>query len=246
LGSRRKQWKQLAGSVKLLWGEKGQTRPGPKPALCVEQIARAAVRVADKEGLAAISMQRIAREVHVTTMALYRYFSSKTELVELMIDIAGGPAPDLDAISGGWRHKLEEWTRRCSSIYSDHPWFLEATTARRRIVGPNEAGWLNSALAALADAGLSGGEQHEAFLILMGHVRSHAEFRAGSAKGLSVERWAAGMTDVLERHRNRYPALAAAICSGAFHPPRGDDLAFGLDCILDGIGSRLTKRRKRH
>lgn len=189
-------------------------------------------------------MQRIAREMHVTTMALYRYFSSKTELIELMIDTAGGPAPNLDAISQGWRPRLEEWTRLCSSIYRDHPWFLQATTARRRIMGPNEVGWLNAALAVLDDTGLSGREKHRAFLILIGHIRSHAEFMAGNAEGPSAKRWGSVMTEVLAKHRDRYPAFVAAIHSGAFRPSQGDGLAFGLNCILDGIESLLTKRRK--
>ncbi len=117
------------GSVKVLWGEKNLPSRGPKPMLSADQIARAAIRIADAEGLAAVSMQRIAREVHVTTMALYRYFSSKAELVDLMIDIAGGPAPDLNAVSKKWRPRLNEWTRRCSSIYRKHSWFLQARGA---------------------------------------------------------------------------------------------------------------------
>jgi hypothetical protein len=86
-------------------------------------------------------------------------------------------------------------------------------------------------------------EQHGAFLALIGHIRSQAEFIAGDAQGPSAERCASFMTEVLREHRQRYPALAAAIPSCAFRPSQGDSLAFGLNCILDGIESLLTRRR---
>ena len=219
-------------------------RRGPKPTLSAAQIARAAIRLADAEGLAAVSMQRIAREVQVTTMALYRYFSSKAKLIDLMIDTAGGPAPNLNVGSRGWRSSLKEWTRRCSSIYRDHPWFLEAATARRRMMGPNELAWLDAALAVLACTGLRARQQHDAFLLLIGHVRSNAEFTAGGAQGLSAKQWRGAMTKLLEKERNRYSALRAAIDAGAFHQRPGAGLEFGLECILDGIESLVGKRKK--
>jgi len=230
--------------VKVLWSEKDHPSRGPKPTLSADRIARAAIAIADAEGLAAVSMQRIAREVHVTTMALYRYFSSKAELIDLMIDTAGGPAPDLAQVTTGWRARLEEWTRRCSSIYRDHPWFLQAATARRRITGPNELAWLDAALGVLGDAGLPARQQHAAFLVLIGHVRSNAEFKAGKDRGPSAGQWVSVMTALLKKHRDRYPALMAAIDSGAFSQSPEDGLEFGLECILDGIESLVGRQKK--
>ncbi|MGC2660275.1 MAG: TetR/AcrR family transcriptional regulator, partial [Bryobacteraceae bacterium] len=222
---------------------------GPKPTLTADEIARVAIRIADAEGLDYVSMQRIARKVGVTTMALYRYFSNKSELVALMIDIAGEPVPDLGAAakrgrSKAWRSKLTEWTCQCSSIYRDHPWFLQAATARRRLMGPNELAWFDAALGALAETGLTAPQQHQAFLLLIGHVRTNAEFTAGEAQGLSAGEWMSGMTRLLKRYGERYPSLLAAIDSGAFNPSPNDGLDFGLECILDGIESLASKRRK--
>ena len=216
---------------------------GPKSTLSADHIACAAITVADREGLAAVSMQRIAREVQVTTMALYRYFSSKAELIDLMIDTAGGPAPDLNRGSRKWRARLETWTRRCSSIYRNHPWFLEAATARRRIMGPNEVAWLDAALGVLNETGLPVRQQHEAFLVLIGHVRSSAEFMA-VAQDPSAGQWVSAMTKVLGDRREDYPALMAAINSGAFSARSDDGLEFGLSCILDGIESLVGKQKR--
>ncbi|HEV8040611.1 MAG TPA: TetR/AcrR family transcriptional regulator [Bryobacteraceae bacterium] len=226
----------MTKKAKIVPAEAGAVkRRGPKPTLTADQIARAAIRVADAEGLAAVSMQRIAHEVQVTTMALYRYFSNKAALIDLMIDTAGGPAPTLAVGFKGWRAPLKEWTRRCASIYHNHPWFLQAVSAGRRLMGPNELEWLDGAFRLLGDAGLGPQEQHQAFLLLIGQVRSNAEFSAGGPRGLSARQWRTAMRKSLGKQRDRYPALMAAIDAGAFGRSPEDALEFGLNCILDGI-----------
>ncbi|MGA2852058.1 MAG: TetR/AcrR family transcriptional regulator [Terracidiphilus sp.] len=217
-----------------------KARTGPKPALTRNQIARAAIAIADSEGLDAVSMQRLARAVSVTTMALYRYFSSKTELIELMIDIAGGPAPNLDALERGWRPRLAEWARQCSAIYRRHPWFLEATMTPGRNMGQNELSWLDAAFTILGRTELTAREQHKAFLVLIGHVRSSAEFALAQAKGRSAS-WEPAMR--LGKYRDSYPALTAAVQSGAFAEPIGTSIDFGLECILSGIRAITRARR---
>jgi len=79
--------------VYAAWSKKSPPGRGPKPRLTPAQIAQIASRVADAEGLEAVTMQRIAREAGVTTMALYRYFSGKADLLDLMIDSAGSSHP---------------------------------------------------------------------------------------------------------------------------------------------------------
>jgi len=215
-------------------------RTGPKPTLTKDQIACAAIAIADSDGLEGISMQRVARAVGVTTMALYRYFSSKTELIELMIEIAGGPEPNLDAIAPGWSSSLAEWAHQCSAIYRRRPWFLQATMTPGRKMGPNELGWLNAAFLVLGRTRLEAREQHQAFLALIGHVRSSAEFAAAwkQRKPGSLE-----LATLLLQCLERYPALASAIESGAFAESTDDDLDFGLECILSGIKT-MTRGRK--
>jgi AcrR family transcriptional regulator len=222
----------------------GASRPGPKPALSIEQIAKAAIELADREGLRELSMERVAREVVVTTMALYRYFANKEQLLDAMIEHAGGPVPALHGAAREWRSRLAEWTRGCAAIYRDHPWFLQAAVARRRVMGPNELGWLDAALSVLGDTGLPFPDQWRTFLVLIGHVRSHAEFSAADKQGLSLEQWAAATARMIANEPARYPALASALDSGAFAGGPSDAPDFGLECILEGIESLVRKRRK--
>jgi AcrR family transcriptional regulator len=229
-------------NVNLTWGGKAPPSRGPKPALTPAQIARAAIRVADAEGLEAVTMQRVAREVGVTTMALYRYFPAKADLVDRMIDSASDSAASFGKPSSPWHARLKKWARACLSIYRSHSWFLEATSARQSLMGPNELAWMEAALAMLAESGLKPRDRHRAFLAVIGHVRGHATFQRIAANNKSSQRWMDDLARVLKPEAHRYPALVAALESGAFFRDPEDAFDFGLDCIVEGIRARAAKR----
>ncbi|MFI6443432.1 TetR/AcrR family transcriptional regulator [Kitasatospora sp. NPDC050543] len=238
-GNREKKRDPKAG-LALLWGEQEQPRRGPKPSLTPQRIVAGAIAIADAEGLDALSMQRVAAELDVTTMALYRYVPGKAELVDLMVDSALGTPTPVGDIPGGWRPQLAAWARQCWALYRRHRWILTATTMRRQLMGPNQLAWLDAALAALSQTGLGAAQQHDAFLLIIGHIRSLAQ-QLVDADEDGAEEWDRLAADVLERHGHRYPALTAAIAAGAFVPQDADPLDFGLERILDGIAA-LTGR----
>ncbi|MFF1873491.1 TetR/AcrR family transcriptional regulator [Streptomyces sp. CB03911] len=221
-------------SLALLWGEQEQPRRGPKPSLTAERIVAGAIAIADAEGLDTVSMQRVAADLGVTTMALYRYFPGKGELVDLMVDSALGTPPEAIGRLEGWRPQLAAWARACWALYRAHPWILTATAMRRQLMGPNQLSWLDAALAALAPAGLTAAQQHDTVLLIIGHIRSLAQ-QLVHADEEGDQEWNRLAGDVLERHGHRYPALAAAIAAGAFDHHGDDPLDFGLERILDGV-----------
>jgi len=238
-GSREKK-RDPQASLALLWGEQEQPRRGPKPSLTAERIVGAAIAVADAEGLDAVSMQRIAAELDVTTMALYRYVPGKTDLVDLMVDAALGAPPAVTDIPGGWRPQLTAWARQCWALYRRHPWILTATAMRRQLMGPNQLSWLDAALAALSSTGLSAGQQHDTFLLVIGHIRNLAQqFVEHDEDG--AQEWNRLSAELLARHGHRFPALTAAIAAGAFAPHGDDPLDFGLERILDGVAALIGR-----
>src|SRR5690348_482873 len=81
----------LPPAVAAAWGVRGRPHKGPKPGLTLARIVTAAIGVADAEGLAAVSMSRVATELGAAPMSLYRYVTGKDELLELMVDTAMGP-----------------------------------------------------------------------------------------------------------------------------------------------------------
>jgi AcrR family transcriptional regulator len=231
-----------------LWGQRAQPSRGPKPALGIERVTHAAIGIADAEGLAAVSMRRVADEFGFTAMSLYRYVPGRTELLDLMIDIALGQAPELDTETrtgshSRWRPALEEWTRRVHAVYRRHPWLVEATTRHRR-TGPNELGWLERAVNALDGTGLSGPERVDAAVVLLSHVRSHVQYEIGMAPEEGAEDLSAALSSAIQEHAADYPALVAAADEGAFGPNDNDGFEFGLRCILHGIDAIITSRTR--
>jgi AcrR family transcriptional regulator len=232
-------------TLDLLWGTAQRPRRGPKPSLTLERIVAEAIEHADAEGLASLSMQRLAERLGCAKMALYRYVPGKAELAALMLDAALGPAPDPAAVAPGdeepWRARLRAWAMTMFARMRAHPWAHELAQGIRP-VGPNEVGWMESALTALAGSGLSGAEGLDTIALLAGHVR-----------GLALQATAAGddnMEAALGRQvfqavaaqAGRYPRTVAAFAESGPPGDRDNALEFGIDRILDGLGALIAAR----
>lgn len=230
-----------SGSVELLWGRRDRPARGPRPALSLETIAQAAMDIADAEGLAAISMQRVAGDLGFTKMSLYRYVASKSELIAVMIDRAVGDPPDLSTIPGGWRPRLEEFVRLLTQVWEDHPWLPWATMGDR-VMGPREVGWIESALSALSDTNLTGGERLDAVYLLFGHIRNTQSMStAGTQPWGADKQLKVGIADLIRDHADTFPALTEAIEATA-DAAHDNGRAFGLALILDGLATLIAAR----
>jgi AcrR family transcriptional regulator len=225
-------------SFGLLWGPTERPRRGPKPGLSLE----AAIQIADTEGLAALTMSRVATQLGVTTMALYRYVPGKGELLDLMIDAAGRPPP---APTGrGWRPDLAEWARASLATFQRRPWFLE-TMLGRVVMGPNWLAWLESALRAVSGIGLTAPEMMAVVLLVDGHVRATAQISL-SVTGTAA--WAANFGRVIETVSDdpRFPMVTAVMTGGDFEDsPPESDFDFGLERLMDGIETYIKARAGR-
>ncbi|KAA6462905.1 TetR/AcrR family transcriptional regulator [Acidobacteria bacterium AB60] len=212
---------------------------GPRPGYSPLEVGKAAIRIADKEGLEAVTMQRVARELGLTTMAVYRYFPGKAELMAVMIDSAGESSPAFHDSALSWNDRMRAWARSCAAIYRNHPWFLEATSIRRTPLGPNELSWMESALAILTEAGLPPAKAYNAFFAIIGHVRAHAMFHAMARLAVSPREGTQDLAHTLQSHPATYPTLYAALQAGAFQAGAAEAFEFGLTCILDGIAVQV-------
>src|SRR6201996_4879259 len=110
----------LPPGLDLLWG-----RRGPRPGLSPDAIVGAAVRVADAEGLEAVSMARVAAELGFTTMSLYRHVASKEELLQLMWNGSALGAETLVIEGDGWRSRLRAWSVIQRDMLDRHPWITQ-------------------------------------------------------------------------------------------------------------------------
>lgn len=230
-------------TMRLLWGDAPRRTRGPKPSLTVAKIVHAAIVLADEEGLDAVTMRRVAEQLGVTTMALYRYVPGKGELLALMVDAAIGEPPGFADLAGDWRRGLERWARRMLGVFRRHPWALDVA-ADRWALGPNETAWLDAGLAALDELGLHEAEMLQLVLLVSNYVRGCAQTmvvrRAAERRtGIPDEEWWAQNAPLLERmaDRTRYPMVSRIISAGVFATPEADTDMFqhGLERILDGI-----------
>lgn len=227
--------------TELLWGKQPLPSRGPKPAVTLTEIAEAGIRIADAEGLDAVSMQRIAGELPVTKMALYRYVPGKTELVAVMSDLAMGSPPVRPDLP--WREALHTWAIDLYDGFTQHPWLLLSTVGRR-LLGPNELAWMEQGVAALTDTGLTGGEQLDSILVITSHVRNIAQQSTtfpGHTTGLTEEDMQQSLAEILTTEADRFPHLTTAMRTSAGSENQG--LEFGLERILDGLELLITGRK---
>ncbi|CAM5718568.1 TetR family transcriptional regulator OS=Streptomyces glaucescens OX=1907 GN=SGLAU_15175 PE=4 SV=1 [Streptomyces glaucescens] len=230
--------------VRLLWGPHPKPARGPRPTLDLDRIARAGIEIADSEGLADVSMQRVAAQLGVTKMALYRYVPGKAELVALMVDAAIGPCPAAKVRRGDWREQLEEWARQLLTVFRQHSWALDATVGPR-VMGPGELSWLERAVSALDGTGLSGAERMDAAVLLVGHVRGITQqTRAAGPGGNPEAQLGSILGDLMQEHGERFPALTAALASAAQSDGQDQAWDFGLQRILDGLAALIDRRAR--
>jgi AcrR family transcriptional regulator len=240
----------LPESVARMWGLRQRARRGPRPDLTVERIVDAAIQVAGEGGLALVSMSRVADELGVSTMSLYRHVASKDELLLLMVDGAYGAPPAPFGDNEGWRIGIERWARQELAVLQQHPWIVQIPINGPPLT-PNGVGWFERGVACLHGTGLAEDEKLGAILLVTGFVRIIAVFMAdvlaaAATIGLSPQeassaygRQLASLIDV-----ERYPALSAAIAAGAFEQPYDSDadFVFGLERVLDGIDVLIRQR----
>lgn len=236
----------IARSLELLWGEGERPTRGPKPGLTLDRIVTEAVRLADAEGLTAVSMRRLSTELGTGTMSLYRYVPGKGELLDLMLDRVYTPAPDAGPRSGGWREAVEAYARETLVLYRAHPWLLQVNQARP-VLGPGSVGGLELTLAGIKSMGLTDPELIGVVVMVEGYVTGVArtqvqELEAVKKSGLTDEEFWQAQYPTLARIMNsgRYPHLAG-LSDDAFGP-HFDHFEFGLQRLLDGLDVLVAGR----
>jgi len=132
-------------------------RPVPgarQPRLTREQIAQAALALADAEGFAAVSMRRVAQQLDAGTMTLYYYVKTKDDLVALMEDaIMAEVVVPADQLPPGWRAGLTAIANTSRDVFMRHPWALYSLQGAR-LGGPNVLRHIEQSLAVVADTPL--------------------------------------------------------------------------------------------
>jgi len=240
-----------AKSLELLWRRRPQPTRGPKPALTVDQIVTTAVGVADAEGLSAMSMRRVADELSVGAMTLYRYFPGKGELLDVMLDTVYGELPRHD-VPGEWRAKLDEVARENRDLYLRHPWLLQVATSRPPL-GPNVMAKYEWELAAVEGIGLTDVEMDATVALVNGYVlgavRTAVEARQVIQRsGMTDKEWWLAHVPHLDQISDlqKFPLAnrVGTAVGNEFDAPYDSNHAFeyGLARVLDGVSALVANR----
>jgi AcrR family transcriptional regulator len=242
--------------MQLLWGggdEAGRpARRGPRPKLTIDEIARAAVAVADRDGLAALSMRRLADDLGVTAMSLYTYVPGKAELLDVMLDTVLAETARPQETEGGWRERLRRIARENWTLYHRHPWMLQVATTRP-VLGPNLVAKYDYELRAIDGLGLTDIEMDMTIAMLGDFVHGAARAAITMAQaeqhtGRTESEWWAAYEPLLAKvfDASKYPtatrvgAAAGAEFQAAAAP--GRTFEFGLERLLDGLAALIESR----
>ncbi len=245
--------KKSKNPVELEAEGRGRPLRGPQPAYSRDQIADAAVKIADAEGLQAVSMRRIAGELGSGATSLYRYITKKDELLDLMseavLEVERLPKP-----SGNWRVDLRKIAYHMRAMSLRHPWTIGISTSRSAL-GPNTLRCLELTLSVIDDLGLDIDEMLVISNTLFTFVRGYAagevaEVEASRRSGLNREQW---MRSRAEHTRailrtGKYPMFERVVKDArAPHDPdaAAHGFAAGLEHLLNGIEVRVADARRR-
>ncbi|WP_109526774.1 MULTISPECIES: TetR/AcrR family transcriptional regulator [Nocardia] len=235
----------IARTLDLLWHGGPRPSRGPKPGLTLDRIVEAAIRVADAEGLAAVTMRRVATELGTGTMSLYRYLPGKAELLDLMLDRVQRPSGTAQE-DIGWRAALEHLAHATLALLREHPWLLHVNQSRP-VLGPSAIEGMEVVLTQIRPMGLTDAELVSAVVMIDGYVFGAARTQLHSEQ---AER-ATGLTDA-EFWEAQLPVLEEALATGRYPVMAGlaedafgldvDHFGFGLERILDGLEVLVARR----
>jgi AcrR family transcriptional regulator len=231
----------------LVWARPERPSRGRAGGLDRQQVVRAAITIADREGLDALTMRRIARELGAGTMSLYWHVRDKDELIELMRDEVAGEHTLQP--SGDWRSDLARFARDTRGMFLRHPW-LASVAFGTPPLGPNSLRQDELTMAAMNSLGVDlqtqGAVSAAVYFFVIGFVlRELAQEQVQQRTGVTREEWLASVAPYIQQQlaTGRYPNLQRAITSGG---DLDNDAAFEfiLNLILDAVAARLPKRRR--
>ncbi|UNS97639.1 TetR/AcrR family transcriptional regulator C-terminal domain-containing protein [Streptomyces tubbatahanensis] len=233
-------------------GDRTTGHPSRETEVTRERVVRAAVGIADAEGMSALSMRSVAARLGTATMTAYRYVGGKDDLVLLMADtvLADLPLPHRPpGAPADWRDRLEAGARALWQVHRAHPWLAQIGPLTRPLLLPNLMTYSEWMLSALDGHGLSPAAMLNVNVLLYSHVQGLAvqwerETAARSTTGLTDEEWLADQSATMNAltTSGAYPTFTRVVdaLGRDGYDLRLDELfELGLTALLDGVAQLL-------
>ncbi|WMX47793.1 TetR/AcrR family transcriptional regulator [Streptomyces roseicoloratus] len=229
-----------AARPEVIWARPERTGRGPKPAYSRDDVTDAAVRIADADGIDAVSMRRVAAELGCGTMSLYNYVPRKEDLYELMVDRVSGEYA-LDGPSGDWRADMTAVARDARGILRRHPWVIRLMTTGYAF-GPHALRFLEHCMTCLDGLDLPGGTKMELIATVNGTVMTIVANELALAERARSLPWSEEEEQAVRQAylasrlaTGDYPHLTAVL-TGAVPPPDAEEVfTRTLDRVLNSF-----------
>ncbi|MQY21817.1 TetR/AcrR family transcriptional regulator [Nocardia macrotermitis] len=206
----------------------------PRPrSLTPDDLATAALTVIDRDGLSALTMRAVARELRMATMALYRYVSDRDELEILVVNRILAPVdvslpPDTD-----WCERAALLLDRLRTVASAHPAAIPLTL-RHRQSAPAVMRWIETMLTVLTDAGFTGPDRVIAQRTIVGFLLGHLQNEHYASLG------GPGTTHLTHAPAEEFPLLAETATQASTMSPT-DEFRGGTAILLEGLTAHLER-----
>ncbi|WP_137993737.1 TetR/AcrR family transcriptional regulator [Streptomyces vilmorinianum] len=228
-----------------LWERLERPTATPRASLTPQRIASVAIEVADREGMAAVTMRRIATELGVAPMAAYRHVAGKDELWAVMVDQVSGELEPGEETTG-WRETLRAYAVSTRESMLRHPW-LAQLPAPLFAITPRRMAAAERQLASLDGLGLDVDTMMAAFRAVSAYVHGATQAEVSLAQYMKEQGWENGddtrrglapqMSYLMET--GRYPTYRRYTQGAARKDDAGWQFETGLECVLDGVAARL-------
>ena len=203
------------------------------------RVLQAAVDLADREGIDAVSMRRLGQELGVEAMSLYTHVRGKEDLLDGMVDVVVGEIP-VDPSGPDWRTTLRRTILGARSVMLRHRWAARVIETRSA-PGLATLAYMEAATGVVRDGGFTVDLTHHAMHVLGSRVFGFNQDLyddPGATDPATVATFAAQLAGA-------YPNVAAIAMAASHEDGLGgcdDDyeFAFGLDLILDGLERRRS------
>ncbi|MBV7653461.1 TetR/AcrR family transcriptional regulator [Streptomyces albidoflavus] len=224
---------------RLIWTRPERGNRGPAAGHSRAELAAVAVTLADRSGLAAVSMRQVAAELGTGPSSLYRYLGGRTDLLDLMADAVAGEIELGVPLGGDPVEDLLALAVRAKAVHLRHPWLAELPPEPLRL-GPHGLAYLEFALRAMAPARLPGPARLEVVAVVDALVAQFARTqRQQGAAG--ADRRAAQAAYLGETAAaGAYPHLAAALAGAPGGDPAGDPEALFGRTVRRVLGALLA------
>ena len=207
----------------------------PRPPLSRERVLRAAIDLADAEGIGSLTMRRLAQELGVEAMTLYYYVANKQDILAGMVDVVTSEIELPDA-AGDWKAAIRRTAISEHELLIRHPWAASLILSVKQASAPRIR-YMNWILGTLREAGFSADQTDHAYHALESHIIGFTLWEVGMDLGTREDLRTLAASFLEEFPAAEYPYLTEHIHQH-LKERRPDDegsYAFGLDLILDGL-----------